>query len=116
MSYLEIPKMRTLKDLAVSISKWIEENGTENFHLLKLKSVLEEYDGTDWKCCPKLSGENYCRHKENLDVKHHGTKFDIFILSWFPGCGTKVHNHPNTGCIYKILKGQLLVDTKVDIY
>lgn len=103
--------IKTIEELARVFSNWIEQNGIDNFHLSKLKPFLEKYDGIDWSGCPKLSGKNYCRHKQKLDhITHYGTKFDIFILTWKPGCGTRVHNHPNTGCIYKILEGELNED------
>jgi cysteine dioxygenase len=99
--------MKTIEQLAQSISDWIEINGEDNFHLLKLINFLKEYNGEDWTPCSKISNSKYCRHKQNIEVKHYGKIYDIFILTWKPGCGTPVHNHPNTGCIYKVLKGKL---------
>lgn len=100
--------MSTLKQLANGISKWICKNGVENFHLFKLKPLLENYNGCDWSVCTKSSVNTYCRHKQKIPVEHCCQVFDIFVLTWRPGGATPVHNHPNTGCIYKVLKGELI--------
>jgi cysteine dioxygenase len=99
--------MKTIEQLAQIISDWIERNGKDNFHLSKLIDVLMEYNGEDWTPCSKVSSSKYCRHKQKIKVKHYDEIFDIFIITWKPGCGTPVHNHSQSGCIYKVLKGKL---------
>lgn len=98
----------TLNELATGISEWICKNGIKNFHLSKLKPILENYEGGDWSVCTKSQSSNYCRHKQKIPVEHCCQVFDIFVLTWRPGGVTPVHNHPDTGCIYKVLKGELI--------
>lgn len=99
--------MSTLETLALNISNWIDKHGIHNFHLSKLKHILEEYNGTDWSACSKSLQTGYCRHKQEIPILYCCDVFDIFILTWRPNATTPVHNHPNTGCIYKVLQGQI---------
>lgn len=99
--------MMSLELLAKKMSDWICQNGVENFHLSKLKPFLEEYEGGDCSACTKSSVISYCRHKQKFEIKHCCEVFDIFILTWRSKGASPVHNHPDTGCIYKVIKGGL---------
>lgn len=99
--------MKTLQELAEQISAWIEMNGVENFHLSHFIKQLEKYDGVDWKDCPRTTQPCYIRDKQNFNVKYHNTVYDIIIISWGVNCATPVHNHPKSGCILKVLEGEL---------
>ena len=35
-------------------------------------------------------------------------KFDIYIITWNQYQQSKIHDHPENGCIYKILEGHLV--------
>lgn len=109
----EAKTLQTLNDLASQISTWIDENGKEAFHLQKLKPILEKYQGYDWSFCSATHSKDYCRHVweasgDKDKYPHYGTVFEIIILTWNPKGGTPVHDHPNSGCIYKVLQGELI--------
>ena len=107
----EYTTTKTLNDLATQISEWISQNGVENFHLSKLLPLLAKYEGSDWSMCQSTHLKDYCRHRKELaQIEHYGVVYEILILTWNPESGTPVHNHPNTGCIYKILSGELMED------
>lgn len=103
--------MKTLKEVADKISNWIDKNGKDKFHLSHFTDILKEYDGTDWKQCPnQITCSEYKRNVQNINNKYSNTVFDIIILVWGPNCNTPIHDHPDTGCIYKVLEGKLRED------
>ena len=109
--------MKTLTELAEEISAWIEVNGINKFHLSHFMKPLQQYNGDDWKECPRTWKSCYIRSKQKFAIKHHNTIYDLIIISWGPECATPVHNHPKTGCIYKVLEGKLteeLYDTSTN--
>jgi cysteine dioxygenase len=67
------------------------------------KSVLEKYKGDDWKKYVTYSNDTY-----NRNLVYNSDKFDIFILSWKAGQKSKIHDHPEHGCLLKVLQGQLI--------
>ena len=99
--------MMSLELLATKISEWICQNGVDNFHLSKLKPFLEEYEGGDCSPCTKSSIITYCRHKQKFEIEHCCQVFDIFVLTWRSKGASPVHNHAKTGCIYKVVHGEL---------
>jgi cysteine dioxygenase len=100
--------MKTLCQLAEQISAWIEVNGVENFHISHFMKQLQNYNGEDWKKCPQTCKPCYFRYVQQINIKYHNTVYDMIIISWGPNCATPVHNHPETGCIFKVLEGELV--------
>ena len=71
--------------------------------------LIEKYTGNDWK--------NYVLNCENsyirCVVKQHEL-LDIYIISWSPNCESQIHDHPDNGCILKILDGELQEDEYIN--
>jgi len=45
-------------------------------------------------------------------IKIHETKdYELILISWAPGAKSHIHNHPENGCIYKVLDGILIEET-----
>ena len=44
----------------------------------------------------------------NKSILFRDTKYEIVLICWDTCCETKIHNHPQNGCIMKILKGNLI--------
>ena len=44
----------------------------------------------------------------NKSILYRDDKYEVVLICWDTYCETKVHNHPQNGCIMKILKGNLL--------
>lgn len=90
--------MNNLNCLINNLSKNFNKN---NF--IKLKEIVESYNGNDWKDNVSFNKNNYTRNKifENEN-------FNIFILGWSENQESPIHNHPDNGCIMKILDGELI--------
>ena len=99
-----------LKHLFETISIKLETN--ENTTLADCYSILDEIkesESKDWKEYCQFSEETYTR---NLVFRNNF--LDCYILCWLPNQGTPYHYHPSRGCIYRILKGELVETRETD--
>lgn len=103
--------MKTLTDLAKNLEK--EFNKTKD--LKYCQKFLEDYDGEDWKnyfpCqkCQKcqLTKNTYRRMPIKIPYLHN-KPYDMYLLIWNPRVESPIHDHPENGCLLKILKGSLI--------
>ena len=65
-------------------------------------SLLDDYDGTDWRSYVNFSNKSY-----NKILVKRTKNIDLYIICWKAGQKTKIHDHPDRGCLMKILQGQL---------
>jgi predicted metal-dependent enzyme (double-stranded beta helix superfamily) len=70
--------------------------------LCSVRDILEKYNSLDWKEYVKINNDTYNKH-----LVYHTDLFDIFIITWKAGQRSKIHDHPNHGCLMKILDGHL---------
>ena len=75
----------------------------DNKTLLDVKNKLEYYNGTDWKEYIEFSNSTYKRNIMYID-----DQFEVVVICWNPLQSTPIHDHPENGCIAKILEGELL--------
>lgn len=76
----------------------------------KIKTLLQNYNGEDWKEYVKVNEKSYNRH-----LYYSSKEFDMIIITWAEGNQCKIHNHPENGCSVKVLKGDVVeeqFDTK----
>jgi cysteine dioxygenase len=73
--------------------------------LQELKSILKNYSGSDWKQYTKFCENGYTR---NLVFRNK--RFEILVLCWNKNQKSGIHNHPNGGCLVKLLKGFQLIE------
>lgn len=62
-----------------------------------------------------INHQNYNKIKIN---EYSNDKFELFLISWNNMSETKIHDHPNNGCILHLLSGKLqehLYDKKLNI-
>lgn len=107
----------TLDDLIVKLN-----------HILTLTSnvsiasdTLRDYNSDDWtkyiidtrrQVCYEGTNnttESHTNYTKNLIYRNN--IYEIFLISWDEGAMTSLHNHPENGCILKILDG-LLIETR----
>jgi len=69
--------------------------------LCKLLSVLELYAGDDWK----QFGFSETSYKRNLI--NSCDLFELFVICWKPLQQSPIHDHPDSGCIAKVVQGSL---------
>ena len=54
--------------------------------------------------------KDYVRYNENtyqrIQLLNNGKRL-IYLLCWYPNQTSLIHDHPEDGCIFKVLKGQL---------
>jgi len=78
-------------------------NQLKNEQKLKdLKNILEEYEGIDWKYYVSFNDDKYTRNTvfSNDDM-------ELIIISWNNNQISGIHDHPENGCLMKILQGEL---------
>ncbi len=85
------------------LAKEIRSNLLRNIPLEDQKDVLARYIGTDWKCYARFCDERYTRN-----LVYRDDIFDILILCWNKEQESAIHDHPENGCIVKILEGSLI--------
>ena len=50
-------------------------------------------------------------NKINRTKLHETPNYELILISWAPGAKSHIHNHPENGCIYKVLQGILIEET-----
>ena len=72
-----------------------------------------------------IGGYNYCnkeinRYKIFSDIKYkknliyRNKDYELFLICWKPGQISKIHNHSDNGCVFKVLEGTM-TEFKYDI-
>ena len=88
----------TLHQLIKSIENHLETNK----NLKNAIHYLVNYKSDDWKKYCNFSSEGYLRN-----LVHKSDKFDIFVICWSKNCISSIHDHPERGCLMKVLNGIL---------
>lgn len=89
----------TLNELKNSISMKIKKG----IQLVDLKEDLKNYVGTDWEQYKSFNSEKYTRN-----IIYNDDDFEIILICWDKFQSSKIHDHPEKGCLLKIMEGQLL--------
>lgn len=71
----------------------------------KIKEFLKEYNEDDWEKYIVKSNENYI--KKIVPSKYNQQLYVIIVITWNSNKYTKIHNHAENGCVFKILSGSL---------
>jgi len=72
-----------------------------NSKLINLTNIMEQYNGNDWYDYIHVKDPYYKElvYKNNL--------IEIFVITWSINESSKIHTHPDNGCLMKILYGSL---------
>ena len=75
------------------------------------KELMLQYNGSDWLQYVCYKPTYY--HKELVKCS---IDMEMYIISWKSNTSSCIHDHPENGCIVKLLRGELQEDTyeKVD--
>jgi len=76
-------------------------NGNKKINYLK--SFMEQYKGEDWKSYITECEDNYIKK-----LVFRNEDYELFIVSWMPRKGSSIHDHSKNGCLFKILRGELI--------
>ena len=92
--------MNNLFDLSAAITEKLQYSEK----LSSCKELIENYNGNDWREFVSFTSSTY--HK--ILLKNFSTElFDMYIICWNPLQLTKIHDHPDNGCLMKVLRGSL---------
>jgi cysteine dioxygenase len=97
--------VKNIKELFIKINK----NFNKNYGLKKLIPIINDYNGNDWK--------KYVNFEENKYFRNSIFKNDnieIVIISWNNSQYSGFHNHPEYGCILKVLDGEIIEQTTIN--
>lgn len=103
-----------LENLINNLNDFINDHGNNNSHdnndhnnnninLYQCRDILNQYNGNDWTKYTK-----YCDNDYKRNLVYSNDKFKILILCWKSGQKAKIHDHPENGCLVKLLKGKLI--------
>ena len=98
-------RITTLQSLYNDILKAYElssDSSDNRFELSDIRYLVEKYDGTDWKLYVKYLDDDY-----NKILMYKNNDFDVYIICWKKGQSTRIHDHPVSGCLMKVLHGSL---------
>ncbi|XP_077288699.1 cysteine dioxygenase type 1 [Arctopsyche grandis] len=96
------PKISDLKDLIEALHVVFEDDHVNIEHVKELMLSYKSNEA-DWKKYAKFDRNRYTR---NLVDKGNG-KFNLIVLCWGEGHGSAIHDHADSHCFMKMLKGEL---------
>ena len=70
--------------------------------LKSLRYIIDGYNGDDWQTHVNFNEHTY--HKESV---YKNDVIEIIVISWNTNQKSKIHDHPDNGCLIKILRGCL---------
>ncbi|KAG9237284.1 cysteine dioxygenase [Amylocarpus encephaloides] len=73
----------------------------------KLQAMIEDYISVEWEWSKYAFSDHSRGYTRNLVDKGNG-KSNLLVLVWSPGKGSPVHDHADSHCIMKLLKGNLV--------
>lgn len=94
----------------------VDSNGVNNFSILReiiekddFKQFLNIYDNIISNfSIYKVNNPNYNENGNYIKLKIHKSDwFDAYIIFWGPNSLSKIHDHSDNGCLFKVIKGNL---------
>ena len=79
----------------------LTDNYNPDKNLLQIAKYLAAYKAEDWK---NYVVKNYNYYK---NLVYRDDNLEIYIITWTPGASTRIHDHPEYGCLVKVLEGEL---------
>jgi len=94
--------IETLEQLSYEIEKYLDID----IKLKDLTFIVDNYIGNDW-----IKYEKFCNFGYKRNLVFRNNRFEILILCWNPTQKSQIHDHPQNGCLVKVLKGQIKEET-----
>ena len=74
-------------------------------------NIVSLYDSNEWlNYYP--DDEEFNNHKNLFGyykkLMHINDQFEIYLIFWSPFASSPIHNHPDKGCVLKLLSGKLI--------
>ncbi|VBB17823.1 I cysteine dioxygenase [Yasminevirus sp. GU-2018] len=103
MTELQASGSENIQELAVlyeRISKVFSDSGS----LVNCRDVLHRYTGDDWSVFVEYDNTTYKRVRlPNMC----NDDFEFVLICWDKGQRSPIHDHPDNGCLVKVLQGEL---------
>ena len=78
----------------------LNNNFTHNIN--KLFPILLNYKGNDW-----IKYKKHCVKGYNRTKIYSNTDYDLILINWSKESKSKIHDHSDNGCVFKVLEGKL---------
>ncbi len=95
-------------DILNDTSNYSENNKGNTIGVFALSEILNKYVGTDWEQYIIKTPIFSCSYNKNLLFSSE--ILDLYIITWPPQSSSKIHDHPDNGCIMRVLSGELEED------
>lgn len=78
--------------------------------------LLLNYNSNDWEAIIKdlKKSDSNCNNYHKVLI-YKSNLVDVYLIVWFDGALTPIHDHPDGGCVVKILKGKLIEEVYQNI-
>ena len=87
-----------LKDLFFDVSNKLKDG----YELIELLDLMKEYHGEDWRSYCEFCKKGYKRNLVRRD-----DRIEMLVICWDKGQTSGIHDHPENGCLLKVMRGQL---------
>lgn len=81
----------------------INNNINNCTNLQELDNILHSSSGKDWKNYVVKDINNYYKN-----LVYRNDNYEIYIITWNINAETRIHDHPDKGCLVKVLEGELI--------
>lgn len=97
--------LTTINELASKVEEIVDQSirKGELFDSYQTIDLIKQYSGDDWKDSVKFDQLEY-----NRVQLYCGEQFDIWLICWDIGQKSNIHDHPENGCVQKVLQGKLI--------
>jgi hypothetical protein len=103
-------KISSLQDLFEKVSQQLQlSNLPVSLDTSTIVDILQRYEGIDWNDHVEFSSTKY-----NKKAILKNDVVELMIISWEIDQKTLIHDHPENGCIMKVVQGCLVEDKYSD--
>lgn len=74
-----------------------------NTNLKTIIPLINSYKSQDWK-----EYINYQKNVYTRNLIYRDSNFEIFLIYWDSKIVSKIHDHADNGCVFKVLSGELI--------
>jgi len=100
---------KTIPEVIAGLKRLTENDNKEKDIIREeVTNFLNSYSGNDWHDFEFWDPHTYTR---NLIYQDSENRFALILLCWNISQMTPIHNHPDSQCFYKLLKGELIERT-----
>lgn len=73
--------------------------------------LLVNYNSDDWDEITKdiKKSDSNCNNYHKITI-YKNNLVEVYLIVWFDNALTPIHDHPDGGCLVKIIKGRLIED------